>query len=118
MRPGGKYPGKAIGVAEETDPPPCLGGPAPRDWRDIPAVPTEAFRASVLACGAAARVFESSGTTRGLRRFALGERHKLDASYLTTMYHNKGTPSSSTSAHGDSCRIAEGTGCCLQTLKR
>lgn len=39
--------------------------PAPRSWREIPAVPAEAFRLSVLACGPAARVYRSSGTTAG-----------------------------------------------------
>jgi hypothetical protein len=39
--------------------------PLPRSWRDIPAVPAEAFRMSVLACGPAERVYLSSGTTAG-----------------------------------------------------
>jgi hypothetical protein len=38
---------------------------APRTWRDIPAVPAEAFRMSVLACGPWERVYRSSGTTAG-----------------------------------------------------
>jgi hypothetical protein len=42
----------------------------PRTWRDIPAVSVEAFRDHVLACGPAARVFESSGTTQGIARRA------------------------------------------------
>lgn len=47
-----------------------LGGPAPRSWREIPAVPAEAFRMSVLACGPASRVYRSSGTTAGRDRRA------------------------------------------------
>src|SRR4051794_22600641 len=42
----------------------------PRNWRELPAVPVDAFRESVLACGPAARVFESSGTTHGAARRA------------------------------------------------
>jgi hypothetical protein len=44
--------------------------PPPRSWRDIPAVPAEAFRMSVLACGPAERVYRSSGTTAGPERRA------------------------------------------------
>jgi hypothetical protein len=47
-----------------------LGAARPRSWRDIPAVPAEAFRMSVLACGPAERVYRSSGTTAGLERRA------------------------------------------------
>ncbi len=50
----------------------------PRTWRDIPAVPVDAFRESVLACGPAARVFESSGTTRGTDRRARHHVMHLD----------------------------------------
>ncbi len=46
------------------------GGAAPRTWREIPAVPAEAFRMSVLACGPAERVYRSSGTTAGPDRRA------------------------------------------------
>ena len=53
-----------------------LGGPPPRTWREIPAVPAEAFRMSVLACGPAERVYRSSGTTAGLERRA--EHHVPD----------------------------------------
>ncbi len=42
-----------------------LDVPPPRSWREIPAVPAEAFRMSVLACGPAERVYRSSGTTFG-----------------------------------------------------
>jgi hypothetical protein len=42
-----------------------LDAKTPRSWRDIPAVPAEAFRMSVLACGPAERVYRSSGTTAG-----------------------------------------------------
>jgi hypothetical protein len=42
-----------------------LTSPPPRSWREIPAVPAEAFRMSVLACGPAERVYRSSGTTAG-----------------------------------------------------
>lgn len=42
-----------------------LAAPPPRSWREIPAVPAEAFRMSVLACGPAERVYRSSGTTSG-----------------------------------------------------
>jgi len=42
-----------------------LDAKPPRSWREIPAVPAEAFRMSVLACGPAARVYRSSGTTAG-----------------------------------------------------
>jgi hypothetical protein len=45
-----------------------LRGRTPRTvqhWRDIPAVSTAAFRVVDLACGAAERVFLTSGTTRG-----------------------------------------------------
>jgi Acyl-protein synthetase, LuxE len=47
-----------------------LGHPPPRSWREIPAVPAEAFRMSVLACGSAERTYLSSGTTAGLERRA------------------------------------------------
>ncbi|GIW44569.1 MAG: coenzyme F390 synthetase [Candidatus Binatia bacterium] len=36
-----------------------------RSWRDIPAVPSVAFKYEVLCCGPPERVFVSSGTTRG-----------------------------------------------------
>jgi hypothetical protein len=47
-----------------------LGMPTPRTWREIPAVPAEAFRMSVLACAPAERIYESSGTTAGPERRA------------------------------------------------
>ena len=47
-----------------------LARPAPRSWRELPAVPAEAFRMSELACGPAARVYRSSGTTAGRDRRA------------------------------------------------
>lgn len=47
-----------------------LGLPSPCSWREIPAVPAEAFRMSVLACGPAERVYRSSGTTAGPERRA------------------------------------------------
>ncbi|MCC6764377.1 MAG: hypothetical protein IT293_06910 [Deltaproteobacteria bacterium] len=47
-----------------------LGAAAPGAWREIPAVPAEAFRMSVLACGPAERVYRSSGTTAGPGRRA------------------------------------------------
>lgn len=34
-------------------------------WRDVPAVPADAFKTTTLACAPAARVFRTSGTTRG-----------------------------------------------------
>lgn len=45
-------------------------GVTPRHWTEIPAVPVSAFRDSVLSCGPAARVYESSGTTEGPERRA------------------------------------------------
>ena len=39
-----------------------------RDWRDIPAVPTLAFKHLELRCGPAERVFVTSGTTQGAER--------------------------------------------------
>jgi len=39
-----------------------------RDWRDIPAVPTLAFKHVELRCGPAERVFVTSGTTQGEER--------------------------------------------------
>jgi hypothetical protein len=42
----------------------------PRTWREVPAVPAEAFRLSVLACAPAERVYRSSGTTAGPDRRA------------------------------------------------
>ncbi len=47
-----------------------LGAAAPSTWRAIPAIPAEAFRMSVLACGPAERVYRSSGTTAGPDRRA------------------------------------------------
>lgn len=47
-----------------------VGAVAPRSWRDVPAVPAEAFRLSVLACAPAERVYQSSGTTAGPERRA------------------------------------------------
>jgi hypothetical protein len=38
---------------------------AVRDWREIPAVPTAAFKEMDLACGPAEKIFLTSGTTRG-----------------------------------------------------
>lgn len=37
----------------------------PATWLDLPAVPADAFKESVLACAPAARVYRSSGTTAG-----------------------------------------------------
>lgn len=48
-------------------------------WLDVPAVPTDAFKAAALVCGepgAAATVFETSGTTRGAGR--RGRHHVPD----------------------------------------
>ncbi len=45
-------------------------GVTPTHWTEIPAVPASAFRDSVLCCGPAARVYESSGTTEGLEHRA------------------------------------------------
>jgi hypothetical protein len=39
-----------------------------RDWRDIPAVPIEAFKHAMLCCGPAERAFLSTGTTQGPER--------------------------------------------------
>jgi hypothetical protein len=42
-----------------------------RSWRDVPAVPTDAFKAAPLVCGDAAHaaaVFRTSGTTQGRER--------------------------------------------------
>lgn len=36
-----------------------------RDWKDVPAVPTLAFKELELACGRAEKIFLTSGTTRG-----------------------------------------------------
>ena len=47
-----------------------VAGARPRTWRDVPAVPADAFRDSVLACGPAERVYRSSGTTAGPERRA------------------------------------------------
>jgi hypothetical protein len=47
-----------------------VGPPAPRSWREIPAVPAAAFRETALACGPAERMYESSGTTEGPARRA------------------------------------------------
>jgi hypothetical protein len=44
---------------------------AVRDWREIPAVPTDAFKAAALVCGdpaTAPTVFRTSGTTEGTER--------------------------------------------------
>lgn len=52
-------------------------------WHDIPAVPTDAFKAAPLVCGdpsAAEVVFRTSGTTRGAS--TRGEHYMLD----TTLY--------------------------------
>jgi hypothetical protein len=51
-----------------------LDAPPPQTWREIPAVPAEAFRLSILACGPAERVYQSSGTTAGPERRA---RHHI-----------------------------------------
>lgn len=51
-------------------------GVSPRSWHEIPAVPGEAFRLSVLACGPAERVYRSSGTTAGIDHRA--EHHVPD----------------------------------------
>jgi hypothetical protein len=51
-------------------------GITPAHWTDIPAVPANAFRDSVLACGPAARVYQSSGTTQGTERRA--RHHVVD----------------------------------------
>jgi hypothetical protein len=53
-----------------------------RDWREIPAVPAFAFRDATLACGPAARVYESSGTTEGPTRRA--RHHVPDPSLYRT----------------------------------
>jgi hypothetical protein len=45
-------------------------GVTPRHWTEIPAVPATAFRESVLSCGPAMRVYESSGTSEGRERRA------------------------------------------------
>lgn len=45
-------------------------GVTPAHWTEIPAVPASAFRDSVLCCGPAARIYESSGTTEGPERRA------------------------------------------------
>ena len=55
-----------------------LGRPIPRDWREIPAVPAEAFRLSVLVCAPAVRVYRSSGTTAGPERRAQHHVPDLD----------------------------------------
>lgn len=55
-----------------------LGRPTPRDWREIPAVPAEAFRLSVLTCAPAVRVYRSSGTTAGPERRAQHHVPDLD----------------------------------------
>jgi len=47
-----------------------LGIERPSGWRAIPAVPAEAFRVSTLACGPAERIYQSSGTTRGVQHRA------------------------------------------------
>jgi hypothetical protein len=47
-----------------------VGAEPPRSWHEVPAVPAEAFRLSVLACGPAERVYQSSGTTAGPDRRA------------------------------------------------
>jgi hypothetical protein len=39
-----------------------------RDWRDIPPVPSLAFKSAALHCGPPQRVFRSSGTTHGPER--------------------------------------------------
>ncbi len=59
-----------------------IDAPAPRSWREIPAVPAEAFRMSVLACGPAERVYRSSGTTAGPDRRA--EHHVPDVAVYRT----------------------------------
>lgn len=46
------------------------------DWRDIPAVSTEAFKHLRLCCGPSSVVFRTSGTTRGAER--RGEHHLVD----------------------------------------
>jgi len=51
-------------------------GVMPAHWTEIPAVPASAFRDSVLACGPAARVYQSSGTTQGTERRA--RHHVVD----------------------------------------
>jgi hypothetical protein len=51
-------------------------GVTPAHWTEIPAVPASAFRDSVLACGPAARVYQSSGTTQGTERRA--RHHVVD----------------------------------------
>src|SRR5690606_14539112 len=50
-------------------------------WEDVPAVPTDAFKAAPLSCGdpaAAEVVFRTSGTTRGSER--RGTHYMLDTS--------------------------------------
>lgn len=60
-----------------------------RDWADVPAVPTDAFKAAPLVCGAAAEaeaVFRTSGTTRGAE--ARGTHHVLDLTlYRAALLH-------------------------------
>jgi hypothetical protein len=51
-------------------------GVTPRHWTEIPAVPASAFRDSVLRCGPAERIYESSGTTEGRER--RGRHHVVD----------------------------------------
>jgi hypothetical protein len=53
-----------------------VAGTRPRGWREIPAVPADAFRDSVLACAPAARIYRSSGTTAGPERRA--QHHVCD----------------------------------------
>jgi phenylacetate-coenzyme A ligase PaaK-like adenylate-forming protein len=51
-------------------------------WTDVPAVPTDAFKAAVLVCDAAGpggAIFETSGTTRGAER--RGRHHVPDLRY-------------------------------------
>ena len=54
-----------------------LGAATPRHWSEIAAVPATAFKESVLACGRAERIYESSGTTEGGARRA--RHHVPDA---------------------------------------
>lgn len=59
-----------------------LGAARPRHWSEIPAVPAAAFKESVLSCGPAERIYESSGTTEGPGRRA--RHHVPDAGLYRT----------------------------------
>ena len=48
------------------------------DWRDIPAVPTAAFKELDLRCGPPVKVFMTSGTTRGVEKRGRHSLPRLD----------------------------------------